>query len=470
MRFSWLLLTTLAFCAPNSQTALQAAPSREPNFDALAKEATERLGEYLRLRTENPPGNEMLGAKWLSVILQKEGIASEIFEAAPGRANLYARLKGSGKKRPLILANHIDVVPASMQGWTTDPWAGAVRDGYVWGRGALDMKGEGVVQLLTMIALKRQGVPLSRDIIFLANADEENGGDFGAQWFAREKAALIKDAEFLINEGTSSRLEDDGRRSYYVGVTEKAPFWLRLTAKGEPGHGSRPSPNNPVARLGKALGKVASYEPPMQVTPAADRFFKDVAAREKDPEHKKWMENPQAFANDAKAKEFFASNLQYNAMLRNTISPTVVHASEKTNVIPKEASADLDVRLLPGVDPNAFLEEVRKLVDDPAIEITRILTPDRRSTSSPVDSALVRAVRETVGQMDPGQLVTTPLVTGYNDSGWYRALGIHAYDLEPFVLSQAEAKGIHGDNERVSLKNIRFGVEYFYRIVERIAR
>lgn len=466
MRFPWLLLTALAFCAPNPKNAVGAA--REPDFDALAREATTHLSAYLRIRTENPPGNETEGARWMSQVLAKEGIASEIFESAPGRGNLYARLKGTGKQRPIVLLSHIDVVPKT-SGWTVDPWSGEVRDGYVWGRGALDMKGQAVIEMMTMIALKRRGVPLARDVILVANADEETGQS-GAQWFTREKADLVKDAEFLINEGTSSRVEEDGRRSYYVGVTEKAPFWLRLTAQGEPGHGSRPSQNNPVARLAKALSRVASYEPPMQVTPPVARFFKDVAARETDPRKKRWLSDPAAFADDADAKAFFAANLQYNAMLRNTVSPTVIKASDKTNVIPKEASADLDVRLLPGVEPDAFFETIRGVVDDPDIAITRLLSPDRKATSSPTDSALVRAVKETLAKMDPGQLVTTPLVTGYNDCGFYRALGIHAYDLEPFRLPQSEAKGIHGDDERVSLENLRFGVEYFYRVVERVAR
>jgi acetylornithine deacetylase/succinyl-diaminopimelate desuccinylase-like protein len=458
---AWLLLLV---AVSSSQ-----AQERRPNFDSLAAEASQRLSEYLRIRTVNPPGNESLGARWLQQILAREGIEAQIFESSPGRGNLYARLPGTGKQRPLILLSHIDVVPATPATWKLDPWSGTIRDSVVWGRGALDMKGIAVVELMTMIALKRRGVPLARDIILIANADEETGST-GAEWFAREKAGLIRDAEFLINEGGSNRVDEKGTIEYYgVAVTEKVPYWLRLTVRGSPGHGSVPRPDNAAARLARVLGRIAAYETPLKVTPPAERYFKDLGTREKDPKRRRWLLNPAAAMRDPAAVRYFTSNLYYNAILRNTLSITGMRGSDKTNVIPAEATADLDIRLLPGVKPATFLAELRRVIADSTVEVTP-LRPDREASTSPLEGALVDAIRETVNEMDSGALITTPMLAGYTDSYYYRALGIGAYGLSPFRLTEEDIRTVHGNDERVSLANVRFGVEFFYGIVERVAR
>ena len=440
-----------------------------PDFDTLGREAAALLSEYLRIRTVNPPGHETEGARWLQDVLAREGIPSEIFESSPGRGNLYARLPGTGAARPVILLSHIDVVPATPSAWQVDPWSGEERYGEIWGRGALDMKGQAIVQLVTLIALKRRGVPLARDIILIANADEETGST-GADWFAREKADLIRDAEFLINEGGSNRVDEQGRVVYYgVAVSEKIPYWLRLTARGSPGHGSVPRPDNAAARLARALGRVAAYETPLRVTPPARQFFRDLATRETDPRRRRWLADPEAALRTRDGRAFFTGDLYYNALLRNTISITVLQGSDKTNVIPPAATADLDVRLLPGTRPADFLRELRGVVADPAVEITP-LRPEREATTSPLEGALVDAIRSAVDTMDPGTLITTPMLAGYTDSYYYRALGIGAYGLSPFRTTEAEGRTVHGNDERVSLANLRFGVEFFYRVVERVAR
>jgi acetylornithine deacetylase/succinyl-diaminopimelate desuccinylase-like protein len=447
--------------------AAQQSPT--PDFDALGFEAVERLGEYIRVRTVNPPGNETAGAKWLQQVLGREGIAAEIFESSPGRGNLYARLPGNGSKRPIVLLSHIDVVPATDSAWQVSPWSGETRMGAVWGRGALDMKGTAIVELMTMIALKRRGVPLSRDVILVANADEETSSS-GAEWFAREKKGLLRDAEFLLNEGGHNRLGPEGRTEYYgVGVTEKVPYWVRITARGAPGHGSIPRPDNAAARISRALGRIAAYRTPIKLTPPAARYFKDLATRETDPHRRRWFADPAAALRDPAAVRFLTSNLYYNAILRNTISITVLHGSDKTNVIPPEASAELDVRLLPGERPADFVSELRRVIADSAVEITP-LRPEREATTSPLGGALIEAIREAVETMEPGALITTPMLTGYTDSYYYRAIGIGAYGLSPFRLSEEDSRTVHGNDERVTVENLRFGVEFFYRIVERVAR
>jgi acetylornithine deacetylase/succinyl-diaminopimelate desuccinylase-like protein len=456
-----------ALCLAPGAASAQQAPS--PDFDALSRETVERLSEFLRIRTVNPPGNETEGARWLQQVLAKEGIESEIFESSPGRGNLYARLRGTGARRPLILLSHLDVVPATPSAWKVDPWSGEVRDGEVWGRGALDMKGEGIIELMTVIALKRRGVPLSRDLILIANADEETGST-GAEWFAREKADLISDAEFLINEGGGNQVDDAGRVLYYgVAVTEKIPYWLRLTTRGSPGHGSVPRPDNAAARLSRALGRIAAHETPLRVTPPAAQFFRDLSTRERDPRRRRWLADPAAAIRTRQGRAFFTSDLYFNALLRNTISITGLKGSDKTNVIPPEASAELDVRLLPGVAPAEFLTELRGVIADSGVEITP-LRPDREASTSPLSGALVEAIREAVDTMDPGALITTPMLAGYTDSYYYRALGIGAYGLDPFRTTVEEDRTVHGNDERVSLANVRFGVEFFYRVVERVAR
>jgi acetylornithine deacetylase/succinyl-diaminopimelate desuccinylase-like protein len=447
----------------------QGQQARAPDFDALGFEAAERLGEYIRIRTVNPPGNETAGAKWLQQVLAREGIASEIFESSPGRGNLYARLPGNGSKRPIVLLSHIDVVPATDSAWQVNPWSGETRHGAVWGRGALDMKGMAVIEVMTMIALKRQGVRLSRDVILVANADEETAST-GAEWFTREKKALLRNAEFLLNEGGHNRLSPEGRTEYYgIGVTEKVPYWLRITARGSPGHGSIPRPDNAAARISRALGRVAAWRTPVRLTPPAERYFKDLATRQADPRRRRWLADPAAALRDSAGLHFFTSNLYHDAILRNTLSITVLRGSDKTNVIPPEASAELDVRLLPGERPADFVRELRRVIADSLVEITP-LRPERHATTSPLDGPMIEAIREAVQVMEPGALITTPMLAGYTDSYYYRAIGIGAYGISPFRLSEDDARTVHGNDERVTVENLRFGVEFFYRIVERVAR
>jgi acetylornithine deacetylase/succinyl-diaminopimelate desuccinylase-like protein len=331
------------------------------------------------------------------------------------------------------------------------------------------MKGTGVVQLMTMIALKRRGVPLSRDVMLVANADEETGST-GAEWFTREKRGLLRDAEFLLNEGGHNRLGPTGRSEYYgVAVTEKVPYWIRLTARGVPGHGSIPRPDNAAARISRAVGRIAAYQTPVKLTPPAERYFQELATREPDPLRRRWLADPTAALRSRAGRLFLTSNPYYNAILRNTISITALRGSDKTNVIPAEASAELDVRLLPGERPGDFVRELRRVIADTLVEITP-LRPERRATTSPLDGPLIEAFRDAVEAMEPGALITAPMLAGFTDSYYYRSIGIGAYGISPFRLSEEDARTVHGNDERVTVENLRFGVEFMYRIVEKLAR
>src|SRR5438477_6603319 len=346
--------------------ALLAAPT-EADWAALGDEATALLSQYLRINTTNPPGNEIVAARWLAQVLRRDGIEAQVFEPAPGKANLYARLRGDGSARPIILLNHMDVVLASPEYWSVDPFGGLIQDGYIWGRGAQDMKGEGIAELMTLVVLKRAGVPLKRDVVFLATADEEVGQGVGAGWFVEHHPELVRDAEFLVNEGGTIRLGDDRRVEYYgVGTTEKSPFWLQVVARGTAGHGSRPTPDNPVHRLIRAVAKIAAYQTPLVVTPPVDRYFRDLATIDPDAQRRAWFQDIRAALRDSSAARAITADLTYNALLRNTISITGLKGSDKTNVIPPVATAALDVRLLLGQDPAAFLADLTRVVGDTA--------------------------------------------------------------------------------------------------------
>jgi len=460
---------------PSSQPVL--LPPRElvrdvPRTDAqwrvVGREAAGLLSQYIAINTTNPPGNELQAATWLKAVLAREGIESQIFEPRPGKADLYARLRGDGTARPLILLNHMDVVLASPEYWKVDPFRGVQQDGYVWGRGALDMKGEAITQLMALLTLKRAAVPLKRDVIFLATADEEVGGGVGAGWVVDNHPELVQDAEFLLNEGGIIRADPAGRIDYYgVGTTEKSPFWLDVTARGTAGHGSRPTPDNPVHRLIRALSRIVAYQTPLVPTPAVERYLRDLSTIEPDPTRRAWLADVRAALRDSAAVRFLTGDLTYNALLRNTISITGLAGSDKTNVIPPVARAALDVRLLPGQDPQAFLADLVRVVADSGIAITP-QGPNWAATESPAETDLFRAIVNAARQRTPNALVTTPPLTGFTDSHYFRRLGIASYGISPFPLNEAESRGVHGNDERVSLEDLTFGVHFVYDVVSRV--
>jgi acetylornithine deacetylase/succinyl-diaminopimelate desuccinylase-like protein len=447
------------------------AGSREVRWPEVGREAVELLQQYVRINTTNPPGNEIEAARWLQTVLAREGIESRIYEPAPGKANLVARLAGDGSARPIVLLNHMDVVEASPQFWSVDPFAGVIRDGYLYGRGTVDMKGIGIAQLMAMVLLKRSGVALKRDIIFLATCDEEIGGlsTLGAQWIASEHPEVVRGAEYLINEGGGADVDPSGAIRYYgVGTTEKAPFWLSVTTHGRAGHGSRPTPDNAVARLVQAMDRIAAWQTPLTVTPAVERFFRDLSGRESDPRRRAWLADIRAALADPEARSFFASDLYYNAILRNTISVTVVRGSGKVNVIPPVARGEVDVRLLPGQDPQAFLAELRRIVNDTAVAIE----PMGRvwdATESPGETELMRVITEAVRQRHPDVLVTTPMLTAFTDSHYFRRMGIVAYGFDPWIIPADESGRIHGNDERISLASVEFAVHLTFDVLRGIA-
>lgn len=456
----------VALCALVVTLAPLHAQTRPVSWDALARESQSILSEYLRINTTNPPGNEILAARFLKGILEREGIEAQILDTAelgPNRANLYARLRGNGKKKAIALVHHMDVVAATPSSWTVDPFSGAIKDGYIWGRGAIDMKGSGIAQLMALIALRRSGVPLTRDIVFIGNADEELTSTGGIVFVNRHQD-LLKDVEYLITEGADNLVENGKVVYFAVGVAEKRTFWQRLTVNGVPSHGSRPTKQNPVPRLVAALYKISQYETPLRVTPGVDKFFRDIARIYPEPQ-RAWLSNVTAALNDPKAREWILSDVSRNAFLRNTISLTGLVGSSKTNVIPGVATADIDVRLLPDQDAAEFLRTLQGVVGDTAVHFTTLLAP-KTPLESPIDTDLFRAIEKAAHEREPTAFVTTPMESYATDRPTYRKLGITTYGFSPFLIPRTEIqRGMHGNDERLSVDNVGYGVRFLYDIL-----
>ena len=443
------------------------AQTKPVDWDALAREAQSTLSDYLRVNTTNPPGNEILAARFLKGILEREGIEAQILDTAelgPNRANLYARLRGNGTKKAIALVHHMDVVPATPASWSVDPFSGAVKDGYIWGRGAIDMKGAGIAQLMALIAIKRSGVALTRDIVYIGNSDEELTSTGGLVFVARHPD-LLKDVEYLMTEGADNILDSNGKVVYFaVGVAEKRTFWQRLTVNGTPSHGSRPTKQNPVPRLVAALYKISQFETPLHITPGVNKFFRDIARLYAEPQ-RSWLSNVTVALEDPKAREWILSDVFWNAYLRNTISLTGLAGSNKTNVIPGVATADIDVRLLPDQDPAEFLKTLQGVVGDTAVHFTTLLQP-KTPLESPIDTDLFRAIERAAHEREPTAFVTTPMETAATDRPTYRKLGITTYGFSPFRVPRPEIqRGMHGNDERLSVENVGYGTHFFYDIL-----
>jgi acetylornithine deacetylase/succinyl-diaminopimelate desuccinylase-like protein len=459
-------LAALALPAPLVAQTRAPEPRQPIDWAAIDREGVALLRDYLRLQSVNPPGNELEAARFLKAFLASQRIEAQILDTAElgaGRANLYARVKGSGAKRAVALVHHMDVVPATASAWSVPPFSGEIRDGYIYGRGALDMKSEGIAQLMAVIALRRGGVPLTRDLVIIANADEELGST-GAITFADKHADLLRDVEFLFTEGGGNSVRNDTLRFRGIGVSEKRTFWQRLTVRGTPSHGSRPTKDNPVPRLVAALDRLARYETPLRVTPGVDRYFRDIS-RVFPGERGEWLRDVAKALEDPRAREWILSNVYWNAILRNTISLTGLQGSNKTNVIPPEASAEVDIRLLPDQDPDSVLATLKAIVADTAVVFTPLITPKAPFESS-TTSDFFRAVERVARERDPAAFVTSSMLTGATDRPMYRRLGIQVYGLDPFRTNDVEfQRGVHGNDERIAVSNFVSGIRFLYDVL-----
>lgn len=435
------------------------------DWDAVTREATDLLCRYLAIDTTNPPGNEERAAQFLADLLRAEGIDDLTFYDASdgeseGRVSLRARLPGDpdASGRPLVLLNHTDVVPVEREGWEEEPFAGVVKDGVIWGRGALDMKGMGIMELMAVLLMHRHRLPHRRDIVFLAVADEEAGSAYGVEYLDQHHPEALE-ADFVINEGGWGTTEVLGvkRPAFNCAVSEKGPCWLKLSTAGRPGHGSVPHDDNALERLLRALGRIQAWQRPRAIVPELAEFFS--RARR----HGFMTEEPTVDV----VTRIGDQNPLIRAITSNTISVTTAHAGVKHNVIPARAEATIDCRLLPGTDPDAFIEEVRRVADDPNIAIEPVLVAS--TPASPIDTELMETIEGVVREHVEEAVVLPSVSAGFTDSRVFRRRGVTAYGFIPVLLDPLEAATIHGHNERLSLENLRLGCQILFEVVRRIS-
>lgn len=430
-------------------------------------EAVELLTRYLRLDTTNPPGNEILAARFLAEVFATAGIEHRLFESAPGRGSIWARLPGDGSRRPLILLSHLDVVPHSPDFWSAPAFGGVIRDGFIYGRGALDMKSLTIAQVVAMLRLRRQAVTLPRDIIFIGTADEEAGGELGAGWLVRQHPELLQDAEFLLTEGGGNMVTEDGR-VLAVGLSpaEKTPVWLKMTASGPAGHASIPREDSAVNRLLRALNRLLDWSPPLRATPVVEQAFRSFA-----PLLEKEQGGRYAGLRNSLADPGFRRQLEADpgarALLQNTIAVTMLEGSGKVNVMAPTATARLDTRILPGEKVDEWIGELARVINDRRITLEPFLAFD--GLASPIDTGLVGRLREVVARRHPGAIITFPVMAGFTDSHYFRRRGVSSYGLSPFLAAPSSlGTGHHGNDERIGYQAFIDGVDFYAAVVEAI--
>ncbi|MEX0782106.1 MAG: M20/M25/M40 family metallo-hydrolase [Dehalococcoidia bacterium] len=429
------------------------------NWQPVFDEALDIFVRYLQIDTSNPPGNEKPAARFLGSLIEREGIAVEYIETAPNREVAVATLKGDGSKRPLMLCNHTDVVPVEAQYWDVPAFEGVVKDGRIYGRGAVDMKGCGVMQLLAFLLLARQKAPLKRDIVFCAVPDEEAGSEQGMVWLCEHRPDIV-DVEFELSEGGggSSRFGGRPAKLFTVATNEKDICWLRLTAVGTPGHGSRPHADNSAVHLIRALNRLTDWDRGVTFTPDTEAYVAKLAeagllkeAADRDSLEQRVRATP----------EFYA-------MFLNTLNLTMLDAGIKANVIPAKSTAVIDCRLLPGQAKDDWIRQVRERIGDDRV-VVELESPDQGEPQQvPWDTELFRVINDVVRSAMEDAVVVPGMTIGGTDNRFLRATGIPAYGFIPCLLSPEERAGFHGNNEFLTIDNLNMGVELMYEVVRRM--
>jgi len=469
------LIGVLVLALPPSLRAQSTSPAVAPqtlssDIAHISDEAIVWLQDLIRIDTSNPPGNELVAAKYIAGVLQKEGIPSEIFESAPGRGILVARLSSGSLPDPtraLLLLAHLDVVGVDKSKWTVAPFGGIIKDGYLYGRGAIDDKGMLAANLAVFIALKRAGARLNRDVIFLAESDEEAGGEQGIR-FAIDKHWDKIASGFALNEGGNVFLKDG--KVQYVGIqaSEKVAMNVDVIATGTSGHASLPRPDNPVNHLAAAVAKIGAYEAPVQLNTISRAYFEELSKLQ-DEETGKWMRAIESSDRQEHAARILSENPYWNAMLRDTATPTMLQAGIRANVIPPIAKATLNVRLLPGDLLQPLLAKLTQIVNDPQIRFDMQPGAGETAPSSMLDSDLYKSIVKTAAQEFPGAPSIPMMSTWLTDSAALRLHSVQAYGLVPFPITETELLRMHSDDERIQLDSFRKGTDFLFDVVDNFA-
>lgn len=441
----------------------------EAEWKTVYEEAVNYFRALLRIDTTNPPGNEAQACDYLAELLEKNGIAYEILESAPGRANLLCRLQGDGSRRPLLLNAHLDVVGVEREHWTHDPFGGELDQGFLWGRGALDMKNMAIMSLVTVLLLRRSGARLSRDVIFAAVADEEAGGRYGSAWLVEQHPDKVR-AEYCLGEiGGFSRVIG-GKHFYPVQIAEKGICWFRVKAKGQPGHGSLPNWDGAVAKIGRAAERLGTRRLPFHRTEEAAVFVETLARHQPFPKNRilrkvldpRWSRIvlERLFPDKSMARTLYA-------VLHNTANPTILRAGEKVNVLPSEAFLDVDGRTLPGQTTEDFLREVRSVLGgDVDIDIIHQMPAVSGSPTDPILEHMAEALR----LHDPLAIVVPYMAPGFTDANHYSRLGIRCFGFSPVKLPENFhfVDLMHGHDERIPVEGFQFGLRVLFDLVSNL--
>lgn len=444
-----------------------------PDWASVEAETLAQLQALIRFDTTNPPGNELPLAEYIARVLEAEGIQTRLLVPAPNRAAVVARLPGNGSKRPVMLLAHMDVVAVEPDKWSSDPFGGAVRDGYLYGRGAIDDKGMLAANLITILLIKRNvidaGIELDRDVVFVATPDEESGGAVGIRWLVANHRDLL-DAEFAVNEGGRTRIIEGGKRYLAIQTAEKIAHMVTVTARGPAGHAAIPLEGNAIFCLGRALARLGDYREPVTLTETTRRFFQLLARVWPVPAERDAMSSLVSGdpANSARGAAVLSKIPVFNAVIRNGISPTKVVGGVAGNVIPAEASAVLNVRTVPGQRVEDVVERMRQCVSDVQIKFA-IAAHGVEAPESDPDSAMFQAIAESAGLLDPEMAVVPYLSTGGTDSAHLRRIGIDSYGILPFPMEQSDEERMHGHDERVPVKSLHFGTRLIYESICRVA-
>lgn len=454
--------------------AASTASAQSPDWASVRTETLGHLQAMIRMNTVNPPGNEIQVARYLESTLKAAGIETHLFEPAPGRAAFVARIKGDGSRKPVVIMGHMDVVGVERDTWSVDPFAAEVRDGYLYGRGAIDDKGMLAAELETMLLLKREvvdrGGRLSRDVIFVANSDEEAGGDFGMGWLIANHPELVR-GEFALNEGGRTRIVNGQRLYVAVQNTEKVSHMVTVTARGPGGHASVPLAGNAILRLGRALARIGEHREPVQLNPTTREFFGRLATGWPDAAERAAMAD--LVSRDPRRIRRGAAVLGrtpvFDAVLRNGISATIVNGGIRGNVIPSEAKATLNIRTLPGESVDSVIARLRRRVNDSLVTFT-VADRGEDAPASDFRSPMFEAIRDATAELDPAMMVVPYLSTGATDSARLRRWGMQAFGLLPFPMNQDDEDRMHGNDERIPLAALEFGTKLVYRAVRRVAQ
>jgi acetylornithine deacetylase/succinyl-diaminopimelate desuccinylase-like protein len=429
------------------------------------------LSELIRANTSNPPGNERLIAEVLAPKFRAAGLDVKIIPTPDSaKSIIVARLRGDGSKRPVLLAAHADVVGVEREKWSVDPFAGVIKDDHVYGRGAVDFKGGMAVFARAVMMLAERKVPLARDVIFVAEADEESGGPLSTSWLAREHWNDI-DAEFALNEGGWIMEGENGKVRYVsISTADKASMPLTVTAHGTSTHSSMPRPDNAIFALSRALAKISAYETPLTITPETRKFFLALSRTSKPPMSTYYADVVGSDPVKAKRADAIVSrDPLLHALIRSTIAPVIINGGFRANVIPGSAQATINLRIIPGSDPNALVSTLRRIVNDSTIEMSLGSRTYAAVPVSPESTDLYRALAAAAKATYPEAEVTPYLFQAGTDAGAWRSKGIPVYGIYPYPIDADELTRMHGNDEKVSVASLRSGTEMIYRTLVDVA-